>query len=64
MSVPASHDGPSKRTLYCPGCGHESATDGDWNEREREVRDLRRRVLSCPVCGTAVVSQPVLAAPA
>lgn len=66
MRIPAPSDGepPSKRTLYCPNCGHESPLNGDWGERKRRSDDDFRRVLSCPVCRTDVVSQPVLAVPA
>lgn len=66
MSVPVPIDGepPSKTTLYCPDCGHENPPNGDWQERECRTDDGLRRVLSCPVCGTDVISQPVLAIPA
>lgn len=57
-------DPPPKATLWCPECGHESAADGDWQAHEHCSGGSERRTLVCPDCGTAVVSQPVLAAPA
>lgn len=47
-------DGRTKRTLFCPTCGHESAVDGDWIADDA----TERRRLLCPGCGGAIVDRP------
>ena len=43
----------AKATLFCPACGHESSTDGDW-----EFRTSHRDVaVHCPDCGTRVTDR-------
>ncbi|WP_435193802.1 hypothetical protein [Natronomonas sp. EA1] len=53
-SPPAAHDVPSKTTLFCPSCGHQSRCDGDWTRIE-SVHETR---LSCPDCGETILTRP------
>lgn len=55
VSTPHPDDSPPpKATLYCPSCGHESTTDGDWIVRVRDASvDYE-----CPDCGTTITSRP------
>ncbi|MFC6988488.1 hypothetical protein ACFQJD_06765 [Haloplanus sp. GCM10025708] len=50
---PPARDAPAKSTLFCPDCGHQSRSDGDWNlvESARETRYL------CPECEYTVTSR-------
>jgi len=43
-----------KNRLFCPSCGHESPTDGDWRHRATESGV----VYTCPVCDAAVTTRP------
>lgn len=45
---------PSKATLHCPTCGHQSRYDGDW----RLLETVSHTQYRCPECHTAVVSRP------
>lgn len=51
--APPSEDPPSKTTLYCPSCGHESRATGDWLVRER----AGRTVSVCPVCDESIATR-------
>jgi predicted RNA-binding Zn-ribbon protein involved in translation (DUF1610 family) len=42
-----------KALLYCPTCGHESPTDGDWTRRE----ESDRVVYSCPDCEATLTTR-------
>jgi len=44
-----------KNRLFCPNCGHESPTDGDWRHRA----STSGVVYTCPVCDAAVTTRPV-----
>ncbi|MBV0903567.1 hypothetical protein [Haloarcula salina] len=50
----AAADGRTKRTLFCPTCGHESAMDDGWIDDD----GTERRRLLCPGCGDTVVDRP------
>ena len=39
-------DVPSKRMLFCPDCGYESRSSGDWQVAERDWTARYR----CPEC--------------
>lgn len=51
--APPPEDPPSKTTLYCPSCGHESPATGDWLSRERDDRTVD----VCPVCDEAIATR-------
>ncbi|WP_254767275.1 phage terminase large subunit family protein [Salinilacihabitans rarus] len=51
---PSSGRSHRKRTLFCPSCGHESESDGDWDVRE----EPDRTVYECPDCGESVTVRP------
>lgn len=46
-------DSSRKTTLFCPECGHESPSDGDWIVHER----ADRAVYDCPDCETAITTR-------
>jgi hypothetical protein len=52
LSTPSSPR--RKNTLFCPQCGHQSPTDGDWRVRASASRD----VYTCPVCDAEVTTRP------
>ena len=41
---------PQKSILFCPTCGHESPSDGDWRVRS----DAYGERLDCPDCGVTI----------
>lgn len=51
--APPPEDPPSKTTLFCPSCGHESRANGDWLVRERDGRTVD----VCPVCDEAIATR-------
>lgn len=52
------YDGAPKSQLHCPGCGHESPTDGDWNDVQRDGAHDGRLLVRCPDCGTTITERP------
>ncbi|WP_459192872.1 phage terminase large subunit family protein [Halosimplex sp. J119] len=42
-----------KAVLFCPECGHESETNGDWNLRER----AEGVAYECPDCETVITTR-------
>ena len=54
VSPRSSREIPSKSTLFCPRCGHESPVDGDW------VLTLRPETVEihCPDCRTVLATRP------
>lgn len=50
-----SPDGRHKNRLFCPRCGHESPTDGDW----LVLPTASGAVYGCPACGADVTTRPV-----
>ncbi|MFC7140482.1 phage terminase large subunit family protein [Halosimplex aquaticum] len=64
MSAHASstpdRDPPPKAVLFCPECGHESATTGDWIVRESEEPSDERAsgaAYECPDCETVITTR-------
>lgn len=49
-----ARDVPSKATLFCPACGHQSHCDGDWIVVERHGGAHYR----CPDCHTELTVRP------
>jgi predicted RNA-binding Zn-ribbon protein involved in translation (DUF1610 family) len=43
-----------KNVLFCPSCGHESPTDGDWQRQTRGNETVYR----CPPCGDELTVRP------
>ncbi len=43
-----------KSTLFCPGCGHTSPADGDWQVEAR----ADRVVYDCPDCDDTITERP------
>jgi predicted RNA-binding Zn-ribbon protein involved in translation (DUF1610 family) len=46
---------PRKALLYCPACGHESPSDGDWRVHGGQTAER----LDCPDCGETVADRRV-----
>jgi predicted RNA-binding Zn-ribbon protein involved in translation (DUF1610 family) len=46
--------GRPKNTLFCPDCGHESPSDGDWRLRTTAAGDA----YDCPDCRTTITVRP------
>ncbi len=46
-------DVPSKGTLFCPNCSHQSQYDGDWTV----VTSGQGSRSLCPDCGTEITSR-------
>jgi len=51
---------PSKSTLFCPDCGHQSPYDGDWHV----VETTRKTQTRCPECRAEVNVRPAIRAKA
>ena len=49
-------DVPSKSTLFCPECGHQSRYDDDW----RVVETARTARYLCPECRTEITARPTV----